>query len=338
MRKRPSCGIVWVSDRPIVIAGAGAIGCFVGGLLAAASKQVAFLGRARVAADIAEHGLHLTDFGGLDRRLASVQITEAPDILSEARCVLVCVKTADTQGMAEHIAEHARADAMVISLQNGLDASRILREALPERDVRAGMVPFNVVARGPGQYHRATSGDIVIQAGPNALDLSVPDLRVLESDRIEAVQWGKLIINLNNAVNALSGLTLQSQLLDRRWRRVMAAQMAEALGVLKANGISSVSTTPVPLGLVPFILRLPTPVFRRIAAQMLTIDPLARTSMAYDLAAGKRTEIDALQGQIVELAESAPICAHVAGLIRQMEQDGAARKCEPSELTPKQGL
>jgi 2-dehydropantoate 2-reductase len=319
-----------MEKQPIVVAGAGAIGCFVGGLLAARGHDVTLLARRRAMDQISEHGLHLTDFGGLnvDVPTDTLTLTDEPDCLRSAALILVTVKTADTAAMAQEIGRNAPKDAVVISLQNGMEAAQTLRDILPTHEVRAGMVPFNVVPAGPGSYHRSTSGDIVIEAGetPLADHLSHPDLMFENSDDIAAVQWGKLLINLNNALNALSGLTLQAQLLSRPWRLVMAAQMAEALKVLKAHGIQTQSSTPLPSALIPWVLRLPTPIFQRVAAKMLTIDPTARTSMSYDLEAGKPTEIDALQGVIIRLgAEKSvptPLCIRVRKHINQATGQG----------------
>ncbi|WP_341233436.1 2-dehydropantoate 2-reductase [uncultured Sulfitobacter sp.] len=319
-----------MEKQPIVVAGAGAIGCFVGGLLAARGYDVTLLARRRVMDQISEHGLHLTDFAGLnvDVPAENLTLTDDPDCLQTEALVLVTVKTADTAAMAQEIGRNAPKDAVVISLQNGLEAAQTLRDILPSHDVSAGMVPFNVVPAGPGSYHRSTSGNIVIEAGkmPLADHLSHPDLVFENSNDIAAVQWGKLLINLNNALNALSGLTLQAQLLSRPWRLVMAAQMAEALKVLKAHGIQTKSSTPLPSASIPWVLRLPTPIFQRGAAKMLTIDPTARTSMSYDLEAGKPTEIDALQGVIVRLgAEKSvptPLCTRVRKHINQATGQG----------------
>lgn len=312
----------WPSG-PIVVAGAGSIGCFVGGLLAAAGRDVVFLGRAGMLEEIASQGLWLTDYAGLGRRIVAERLTLStdPSVLDRAGMVLVTVKSDATRALATEIANRVPAAAPVVSLQNGRAASKVLGEVLAGRDVRAGMVPFNVVRPGPARFHRATSGDIVIGTGPRSLApfLSVPHLRVLERVDIAAVQWGKLLINLNNALNALSGETLHAQLRNRDWRRLMADQMAEALSVLKAARIRTVSSAPAPSGLIPAILRLPTPLFTRVAAQMMAIDPEARTSMAYDLAAGRPTEIDALQGEIMRLGAAhgvgTPICAHVTDLV-----------------------
>jgi hypothetical protein len=192
-----------MEKQPIVVAGAGAIGCFVGGLLAARGYDVTLLARRRVMDQISEHGLHLTDFAGLnvDVPAENLTLTDDPDCLQTEALVLVTVKTADTAAMAQEIGRNAPKDAVVISLQNGLEAAQTLRDILPSHDVSAGMVPFNVVPAGPGSYHRSTSGNIVIEAGkmPLADHLSHPDLVFENSNDIAAVQWGKLLINLNNA-------------------------------------------------------------------------------------------------------------------------------------------
>ncbi|GAA6158654.1 2-dehydropantoate 2-reductase [Ruegeria sp. HU-ET01832] len=305
----------------IVIAGAGSIGCYCGALLSQGGHDVTLLGRARVFAPIKDRGLTVTDFSSLQQHVSDLTLSEVPDCLADAEAVIVTVKTPATAEMAALIARYAPSSAPILSWQNGMENIRTLRAALPGRDVRAGMVPFNVVPTDPGSFHRATSGEIMIESGASALGqkLSSPNLPVIESDQIEAVQWGKLLINLNNALNALSGLTLKDQLLDREWRKLMADQMAEAHAVLKSAGLSVASTTPLPAWMTPFILRLPTPLFSRIAARMLTIDPSARTSMAYDLMDGRPTEIDSLQGEIIRLAavqgRAAPICQKVRDLI-----------------------
>lgn len=322
----------------IVVAGAGSIGCYCGALLAHAGNAVTLLGRARVLDPIRKQGLTVTDFAGLRCTIpaASLKLSEHPACLAEAEFIIVTVKSGATAEMAGLVASHAPMGVPILSWQNGMENARTLRNALPDRDVRAGMVPFNVVPTDSASYHRATSGDIVIQAGPGAVagQLSSTHLPVTESDQIEAVQWGKLVINLNNALNALSGLTLVDQLLDRAWRRLMADQMAEALSVLKAAGCPVASTTPLPAWMTPHVLRLPTPLFTRVAARMLTIDPSARTSMAYDLSAGRQTEIDSLQGEIMRLGRQTgvptPICSHVADLIRHAPN----HPCSPDQIRP----
>lgn len=311
----------------IVIAGAGSIGCFVGGHLADAGHTVTLLARARVIDQIRANGLGLSDLSGASASVAADQLTltEVPECFAEADIILVCVKTGATAEMAALILAHAPAGARIISLQNGLLGFETLMVTLPDHDVRAGMVGFNVIPDGQGGYHRATSGNIIIGNGPvNLADiLGTPELPFTESDDITATQWGKFLLNLNNAPNALSGLPLYEMMLNRNWRRIMADQLSEALLVLKAAKVTIKPTTPLPAALGPYVLRLPTPLFRRVAARMLTFDPAARSSMSYDLMAGRRTEIEAFQGAIIALGTrngiATPISLCMRDLIRHAE-------------------
>lgn len=328
-----------LQDPNIVVAGAGSIGCFVGGHLALAGHDVTLLARPGVVAEIQNNGLNLTDLSGGSDHLGAdrLTLTNDPDCLAQADIVLVTVKTGATAEIAELIKTHTAAGSQVVSLQNGLTGVNILSEVLANMDVRAGMVGFNVVPKGPGAYHRATTGDVLIGDGQVALGdiLSTPRLPIVQRSDINAIQWGKLLLNLNNAPNALSGLPLYQMMMDRDWRRIMAEQIAEALRTLKAANIAVKSTTSLPASLFPHILRLPTPLFRRIASKTLKFDRSARSSMSYDLMAGRRTEIDAFQGAVIELAKrhvvATPICSHLRDLVLKAEKTGNGLP----NLTPK---
>jgi 2-dehydropantoate 2-reductase len=336
-----------ISETPIGVAGAGSIGCFVGGMCAAGGRRVALLARPRVIQEIEGHGLRLTSFEGLDRNIASSQLTlsDNPSIFSDAGVVLVTVKSADTAEIADVIARHAPADAVVVSLQNGVGNVSVLRERLPGRRVLAGMVPFNVIALGEGRFHRATSGDIVIEQDDAATAdrLSVPGLRMRPTPDIAGVQWGKLLLNLNNALNALADLPLRQQLAQRAWRRLFADQMAEGLAAMKAEGVKPVSSTPIPVSWTPHLLRLPDAVFAMLLGGTMKIDPEARSSMWQDLQRGRRTEIDYLQGLITEIANrrglQAPLSRRIVALIKSAEASGkGSPKLTPEQIRSSSGL
>jgi 2-dehydropantoate 2-reductase len=329
-----------IADRTIGVAGAGSIGCFVGGICAAAGRKVALLARPRVIQEIEQNGLRLTSFEGFDQTIGSNQLTlsEDPKIFADVGVVLVTVKSADTAEIADIIAQHAPPDAIVVSLQNGVGNVAVLRARLPGRLVLAGMVPFNVVAPGEGRFHRATSGDIVIEQdhARTADRLSVPGLVMRASDNIDGVQWGKLLVNLNNALNALAGVPLRQQLAQRAWRRLLADQMTEGLAAIRAEGIRPVSPTPIPSSWTPSLLRLPDAIFEALLGRTMKIDPQARSSMAEDLQRGRRTEVDYLQGVIVEIAGrhglQAPLSRRIVELVKSAE---AAGHGSPG-LTPEQ--
>jgi len=331
----------------IVVAGAGSIGCFVGGCLALAGRDVTLLLRLTLAGAIAQHGAHISDLDGADQTLPGTAVgltTDPAEALAGAQIVLVTVKSGATAEMAELIARHAPPDAIVVSLQNGIGNLDALRAHLgASRAIVPGMVPFNVVQTRKGgqrpRFHRATSGTILIAPGvPGLRDaLDVPGAAVAEHPDMAGVLWGKLVLNLNNALNALAGIPLAEELADRRWRVLLATQIDEALAVLRAAGVRPAGVEGVPPRAIPLILRLPDWLFRLVARRMLAIDPAARTSMWEDLLRGRTTEIDYLQGAVLALADktgvAAPMTQRIAHLIRKAETARAGSPgLEPSEV------
>ncbi len=320
-----------MGSSKVVVAGAGSIGCFVGGHLAAAGRDVAFLARPRLVDELQRHGLTLTDRNGGRVTVAgeALRIGTDPALLASADIVLVTVKSGATREMADTIRAHAPAHAVVVSLQNGIDNAAILQRALPDMQVVAGMVPFNVAALGDGRFHRGTDGDIVIDAKAAAIAgmLTTPHLRIATHADMASIAWGKLLLNLNNALDALAGVPLRDELADRGWRKVLAACIDEALAALTAAGIRPAKVGSLPPSLLSTVLRLPDALFRIVAASQLKIDPHARSSMADDLALCRTTEIDQLQGAVVALAQErgvdAPVNRAVLGLVKQAEAQGA---------------
>ncbi|MET0879848.1 MAG: 2-dehydropantoate 2-reductase [Tardiphaga sp.] len=319
-----------MAAQRICIAGAGSIGCYVGGMLAAAGRDVAMLARPRIMEEIRQNGLRLTGFDGSDKHISTdrLHLADDPAVLGGAGIILVTVKSADTAQVADLIARHASQGAVVVSLQNGVGNVAVLRGRLPGHRVLGGMVPFNVIAMGEGRIHCATSGDIMLErdAAGTAEALSVEGLSLRPTDDISGVRWGKLLLNLNNALNALSGIPLRAQLAQRQWRTLFADQMAEGLIVLKAARIRPVSSTPLPAGLTTYLLRLPDGLFNAVLGRTMKIDANARSSMWEDLQRGRRTEVDYLQGVIVGLAAQhglpVPLTERVMALVKAAEAAG----------------
>ncbi len=324
MRKKQSCGIVLASDLKIVVAGAGTIGCFVGGLLASDGCDVTLLARRRIGQEIRAHGLTLTDFNGMAHKVDAdaLMLSEKPNCFAEADIILVTVKSRDTDVIARMIAAHAPTTAKVITLQNGTESVEALQKVLPTYDVRAGMVPFHVVPMGQGCFHRSTGGDIVIGTGGEEVAdyLTVPGLVVTERADITQLQWGRFLINLNNTLNALSGLTLQDQLRDRAWRLLLADQWGEALKVMKANQIQPQSGTSFPIAVMPYVLRLPSALFTRIAGSMLSIDAQARSPVSHDMVAGRRAAVDAEQGQVMRMGAKVGLATPISAMVVEVMQ------------------
>lgn len=329
-----------MSQRVLVL-GAGSIGVFIGGHLAAAGMEVIFVGRQRVLDDIAEHGLCLTDLDGGATEVSADRFGLAlePDEPELADLVLITVKSAATAEAARAVAGRLRPGTPVVSLQNGIGNASLIREILPTSIVLAGMVMFNVVHRGRGRFHRASEGGVAIQDDP-VVDRFADRFRAaglpLRRHRdLRPVQWAKLLLNLNNPINALSGRPLREELAERDYRRCLALAQAEALAVMNTARIRPAQLTPVPPELMVHLLRVPDGVFRRVFGRVLAIDPLARSSMADDLALGRRTEIAWLCGEIVRLGEMVgqptPVNRRLTELIR-IAESGDDRRYTGSRL------
>lgn len=294
----------------IVVFGAGSIGTYIGASLLAAGGDVLLIGRTKMAECIVRHGVHLTDLRGGSVRLdgSKVPYTEDPGALSEGDLILVTVKSSDTTTVANAIYTYANPAALVLSLQNGVGNADRLREQLIGWTVLGGMVPFSVAQRTGGRFHRGRGGELMVEASPaiapwKAL-FQAARLPLIEHRDFAEVQWGKLLLNLNNAVNALSGIPLKAELRQHAYRRCLALLIEEALEILRAAGIQPTRFTRVPTRLLPMLLRLPDALFKRVAGSMLRIESHARSSMWEDLEAGRRTEIDYLNGAVVMLAMS----------------------------------
>jgi 2-dehydropantoate 2-reductase len=314
----------------IAIYGAGMVGNYLGGRLHG-HAHVCFITRPHIAASLKKHGLTVSDLHGYRRHLpaAELDVATRAGAAHTADAVLVTVKSAATMEVAHELAEVLAPGTLVISFQNGVRNTAELRAALPSCHVLAGMVPFNVTQPEPAHFHQGSSGALMIErstALSSALRASFAagGLPLQLRDDMQAVLWAKLLLNLNNPLNALSGLPLRDQLAQRAWRQCLALLQREALRVLRAAGIRPAQVTALPTHWLPTVLSLPDALFHRVASRMLAIDPLARSSMWDDLQAGRRTEVDYINGELVALAKSkslrTPANARMVAMIWEAEQ------------------
>lgn len=314
----------------IAVFGAGLIGCYVGGRLASGGAKLTLIGRERTLAPIRSAGLILSDIKDADLRVAAneLHLTEDPAALADADLILVTVKSLATDDAGAAIARYAKPGVVVVSLQNGVGNAERLQILAPQAKIVAGMVPYNVAERGPGHFHQGTAGDIHVSADPAIApfcdafrDAGMP---LTLSPDMCGVLWGKLIINLNNAVNALSGKSLIGQISQSRYRRAVALSQFEALRLLRKAGIVPARVHTIPTWAFPWLNSLPDRLYRRLSKRGgAKIDKHARSSMAEDLRLGRKTEIQFLNGEVVALAarlgKNAPINARLVALIHAAE-------------------
>ncbi|MDQ3265890.1 MAG: 2-dehydropantoate 2-reductase [Myxococcota bacterium] len=312
----------------IGIIGAGLIGGYLGARLAAQGFPVTLIGRAGFCDEVRAHGLRAVNPRGHESKVAPGEVTVSTDPAALRGCdwVLVTVKSAQTAQVAEQLVPVLDGASRVVSFQNGVRNPDTLRARLEDR-VLAGMVPFNVVRDPSGAYRQTTAGTLRVERRDKVEELVAAfnraGLETRSDPRILEIQWGKLLLNLNNAINALSDRPLREELLDPGYRELLARCIEEGLTLSKGLGLRPRLDKPLPAAWVPRLLRLSTPLFRAVAGSMLRIDPQARSSMWEDLSRGKPTEIDFLNGEIAQRARAmglpAPVNAAIVQLVRQAE-------------------
>jgi 2-dehydropantoate 2-reductase len=301
------------------VLGAGAIGGFLGLLLASAGLRVTFVGRRELGDARATFGAILCGGHRISVPDASV-LADDPAALRDVDVCLVCVKSRDTETAATELVEHLPTGATVVSFQNGLHNPERLRERLGPR-VAAGIVTFNV-SRGSGYVLRqTTAGKLLAEPldGPHRSRMhalgsafGAAGVRLeLRNDMPERLA-GKLLLNLNNGVCAATGLSIRESLsaVDPRW--LFARCVQEGLDVLTAQGRRPRSVGGVPLSLLPHVLALPQWLVTWGARH---VQASARSSTLQDLDAGRTTEIDELNGEIVAFGERLAVAVPANGVV-----------------------
>ncbi len=312
------------------IFGAGAIGASLGVRLSAAGIPVAMVARpslVRVADALVSHDLAGTGYRAGD----DLQVEEDPTILGDVDLCLLTVKSRHTAESATILRDVLPARAAVVSLQNGLRNPERLRAAL-QHPIAGGMVSYNVVRPEPAVFRQATKGPIIVgplpgRPGDHLRRLGQAMHRVgLEltiRDDIEDVMAGKLLLNLNNGVCAVTGVTVAQSLQHRRLRWCFSTLMREGLRILRRDGARPRSIVGLPPGVIARLLTLPDAIVLRVARSLAAVDPAAKSSTLQDLEVGKPTEIDDLCGEVVRRAERngeiAPANALIVRAVRDLE-------------------
>ncbi len=298
----------------IAVLGAGAVGCYFGGMLARAGVPVTLIGRAPLVDAINRNGLLLDSINFSEN--ISVAATTALTELNHADLVLLCVKTLDTESAARALAPHLASNAVVMSLQNGVDNVARIRAATGIEAIPA-VVYVAVEMIAPGHVKHTGRGDLIIgELAQRARDLEAlatlfirAHVPCVVSKNIAADLWTKLIINCAyNAISALGrGARYGRMVRHEITRALMIQTVKEALAVAQAEGINFSN-----LDLIEVSLKL--------AEKMEN----ATSSTAQDLARGKRTEIDALNGYVVqrgkELGVPTPVNQTLYALVKLLEQ------------------
>lgn len=267
----------------IAVIGAGAVGCYYGARLLQTGHDVTLIGRQAHVDAINAKGLDSESpvFTGFIPAKAATLIADlaSPDL------VLFAVKSGDTDATAETLKPVLKPDTILLSLQNGVDNPQRLR-AILSQPVIAAAVYVAAEMPGPGHIKHNGRGELIIGASPEsealAKLLSDAGVPTTIADNIDAVQWSKLINNCAyNALSAVAGIAYGEMFKVAGVPDIVTDAVTECMAVARACGVA------LPADLLDKTLGL--------AASM----PLQQSSTSQDLARGKPSEIDFLNGFIV---------------------------------------
>jgi len=307
----------------VLVAGAGAVGCYFGGRLARAGCPVRFLGRpgSNSAAVLGRGGLYF-DSPEFQENVR-LDVSTDPAAARDADIILICVKTLDTASAAASLAPHLRPDTVVVSLQNGVENAAVIRDALRAAGCAAmpivlpSVVYVAAAMPAPGHLKHSGRGDLVMGPGADA-SLGTVIERVAQmftragvpcrvSDNIDAELWIKLVWNCaGNAVSALGRASYGLAGSLEPVRNVMSTVAQEVNAVARASGVRMPDTDLIAIGL-------------KLAASIGS----AKSSTAQDIERGRATEIDSLNGFIArrgaELGVPTPVNQTLWALVKLRE-------------------
>ena len=270
------------SENTIAVMGAGSVGCYFGGMLARAGYPVTLIGRPSHVDAIQQKGLLLETLSFTEHVKLKAS-TDVSDIAS-ARVVLFCVKSTDTTSAAQSMLPYLSPDAIILSLQNGVENAEMLQRVVPQRVIPAVVYVATEMA-GPGHLKHHGRGELAIGDSPVSEQLAAKcteaGVPVQVSTNIVGILWGKLIVNC--AYNALSAIAQQpyGKLVEVPGvRDLMHTVVTECLAVAKAAGVQ------VPGDSYEIV--------RQVSSNMAT----QYSSTAQDVARGKPNEIDYLNGYV----------------------------------------
>jgi len=302
--------------------GAGAVGSFFGGMLARAGVPVTLIGRAAHAEAIAAGGLIIDSFRFPKPERILVEATTSAVAVHGAQIVLFCVKTLDTESAAQAIAPHLAPDAIVVSMQNGVDNVARIRTA-SAIDALGAAVYVAAEMTALGHVKHTGRGDLIVGPFPESNhDPGVID-RVAQcfaragmpcrvAEDIRGSLWMKMLMNCAyNAISALGRSRYGRMAARAEIREIMRYAIEEAVTVARADAIP-----------------LPVENFVETGWKLAETMGNATSSTAQDLARGKKTEIDSLNGYIVRrgaaLGVPTPVNQTLHGLIKLLEESAGA--------------
>lgn len=282
-----------MKDDHILIMGTGALACLFAARLAPHS-EIAMLGTWREGIQaLGEFGVRLV----IGEEEVSFPVTASTDPLSlpESKYALVLVKSWQTRRAAEQLTERLHPRGVALTLQNGYGNLQVLEEILGAERSALGVTTSGATLLGPGRVRPGGAGPIHLlpqpELDPLAEKLVQAGFEVLNSDDLDGLVWGKLVINAGiNPITALLQIPNGGLLEQEDAHALMRAAALEASAVAQGLGVD-----------LPY-----DDVVGRVE-EVARMTALNHSSMYQDVLRGAPTEIEAISGAIVQMGEVAGV-------------------------------
>lgn len=293
-----------MNDENILIMGTGALACLFAARLAPHS-DIAMLGKWREGVEALEKfGVRLVD--GAREESYPVKASTDPRNLPESKYALVLVKSWQTRRAAEQLAERLHPQGVALTLQNGYGNLQVLEEILGSERAALGVTTSGATLLGPGRVRPGGAGPIHLlprpELDPLAEKLVQAGFEVKNSDDLDALVWGKLVINAGiNPITALLQIPNGALLEQEDAHALMGAAALEAASVARGLGVDLPYDDAV--GRVEEVARMTAP---------------NHSSMYQDVLRGAPTEIEAISGAIVQMGKQAGVPTPVNEVLLQL--------------------
>jgi 2-dehydropantoate 2-reductase len=318
----------------IAIIGAGAIGSVIGGLLSKAGEDVTLIGRKPHIDAINKNGLILD----AESCKTVIQVKAAENLDFKPDLALLTVKTQDAEPSVRK-AQLFLSGALVVTMQNGVQSDDIVAGVLEKENIISGVVIYNCEFLEPGKalYSKLLSktalliGEPFGAKGKRLQSLSALFNKALPTDISEDIRgahWTKLLWNLITAVPAVTGLSYQEGNHYPQIRELNIKLMKEGLEVVKIAGIKTAPVPGFPLSLMETMAKMPlaesSSMMKNIIESSGELPVLG--SILQSIKRGKSTEVDYMNGEIVNLGKKksipTPVNSLIVGLVHQVETSG----------------
>jgi 2-dehydropantoate 2-reductase len=328
----------------ILVVGPGAVGTILATFLSAAGRSVRLLVREKYLQQYEATQALLIE-GSNGRPLLTAprpDLTTALDVTG-VEYLILCVKYADLDDVLAQLPRPLPATVTLVSTLNGVEAMRRIRARFPAQPSACMTIMFNGQLLSPLHAGITTRPEVIIGSTDERLlalfDGTPMKVRTAHGD---SAAWGKLLINLGNAIGALTHATFKDLLTVRDLRAVYAAVLDEAVVTLRRARIDFELPIPIPPERYRLLLLRGGSLPWWSARIRSGLQPGSYPSMVADVEAGRRTEVAQLNGEIVAVAGRcslpAPINAAIVTLVESVEGQRPPRYMKPAELRARLGV